>query len=536
MRTPHVALDVSGLLSLFGLPLLPCLLVFSGSLLGCSETTTTPAPDPPSQVVDLRVAQVAGEATAALVWTVPGLHDGSVPVVYDVRRSADAIDEATWDQAIRLDAAPTPGAPGSREFMIARDLPEEEWFFALRSGNDAGGWSGISNVASIAIDATGPNAVDDLRVTGMTEHSVALAWTAPANPGETEPARNYELRFSTEPMTSETWQTATAVNTPAPNAPGANESLTVDGLAAGTTYHFALISTDALSNPSDLSNVATTTTNSEPAVRRVTTSSRPFGAGWPRWAPNGASLILTADWAEMGHEQVYRVPVRGGEPEPLTDLPGRPSGPTFSPDGTRIAFYYRLNSDVPYGVWIKDVLGDAEATELVQLAGAPFHEVAWSPDGATIACTDRRNGARQILLVSVATGDATWLAGGSGDEASSPAWSPDGTKLAYVGHTDEGYHIWTMNVDGTGRVQLTTTGDDSNPCWSPDGAKIVYSSYDTAEEVGQLWVIPSGGGAPVKLTDGDGFAFAPAWSPDGNWIAYTLTSNDIKDVWVRSVE
>ena len=511
-------------------------IICSGLLLGYSETTTTPAPDPPSAVVDLRATQVPGEAAVALAWTTPGLHEGSAPAIYDVRRSVRALDALTWEEATRLDAVPTPGAPGTRTTMTAEDLPEDEWFFALRSANEAGDWSEISNVVSSAIDATGPDAVDDLRVTAKTGHSVALAWTAPADPGETPPVQGYELRFSTDPITEETWQTASAAaNVPIPSDPGSEEAHTVAGLNAGTTYYFALISTDAVSNPSDLSNVATATTDSEPTAVRMTNSSRAFGAGWPKWAPDGGSLVLTADWVEMGHEQVYRIPFGEGEPEQLTDLSDRPAGPTFSPDGTRIAFFYRANPDVPYGVWIKDLPFEAEATELVQLAGSPFHEVAWSPDGQTIAYTDQRNGSRQVFVVAVGTAESTWIAGASGDEASSPAWSPDGTKMAYVGHNASGYHIWTMNADGSGRVQLTTTGDNANPCWSPDGEEIVYSSLDTNQN-GQLWVIPANGGAPVQLTDGDGFAFAPAWSPDGNWIAYTVTANDIKDVWVRSVE
>ncbi|MCA9758200.1 MAG: PD40 domain-containing protein [Candidatus Eisenbacteria bacterium] len=516
-------------------------IICSGLLLGYSETTTTPAPDPPSAVVDLRATQVPGEAAVALAWTTPGLHEGSAPAIYDVRRSARALDALTWEEATRLDAVPTPGAPGTRATMTAEDLPEDEWFFALRSANEAGDWSEISNVVSSAIDATGPDAVDDLRVTAKTGHSVALAWTAPADPGETPPVQGYELRFSTDPITEETWQTASAAaNVPIPSDPGSEEAHTVAGLNAGTTYYFALISTDAVSNPSDLSNVATATTDSEPTVIRITTSTSDRNAAWPRWAPDGASLVFTADWVEWVHEQVYRIPFAGGggggEPEQLTDLPGRSSGPTFSPDGSRIAFYYHMDPDVPYGVWIKDLPLDAEATELVRLVGTSFHEVAWSPDGGTIAYTDKRNGSWQIFLVDVGTGESTWIAGGSGDEASSPAWSPDASKIAYVGHDASGWHIWTMNADGTGRVRLTTTRDNSNPCWSPDGEEIVYSSYDAQVQNGQLWVIAASGGAPVQLTDGDGYAFAPAWSPDGNWIAYTVTTNRIKDVWVRSVE
>ncbi|MCB9465911.1 MAG: PD40 domain-containing protein [Candidatus Eisenbacteria bacterium] len=471
----------------------------------------------------------------SLTWTAPGLHDnGGAAVLYDVRRSADPPEESTWDEATQVVPVPSPGAPGTRETVTAHDLPEQKWFFALRSSNEVGDWSAVSNVVSTTLDATGPEPVDDLAVAGRAEHSIVLTWTAPQDAGQVSDVVSYDIRLSTEPITIDTWPSATAVvDAPTPGEPGMEQSLVVGELDAGATYYFALTSADELSNASPLSNVASAMTPAEPTVFRLTNSARPFGAGWPKWSPDGSHLVLVADWAEMGHEQVYLLSADGSEVEQVTDLPGRSAGPAFAPDGERVAFYYRASTDDPYGVWIKELTSNTEPMELVQLIGAPFHEVAWSPDGERIAYTDKLAGSRQIFLVDPATGSSTWLAGGSGSEASSPAWSPDGSKIAYVGFDSNGYHIWTMNADGTESVQLTTSGDNSNPCWSPDGMHIVYSAYDT---VGQLWTIPATGGAPVQVTTSNEFAFAPAWSPDGNWIAYTVTRNDIKDVWIRSYE
>jgi Tol biopolymer transport system component len=177
----------------------------------------------------------------------------------------------------------------------------------------------------------------------------------------------------------------------------------------------------------------------------------------------------------------------------------------------------------------------AVPTEVIELAGAPFHMTAWSPDGSWIAYTDHVSGFDQIFIVNPESGVSVWLAGGNGEDASSPTWSPDGSQIAYVGHTSGGYNIWTMQADGRSPTQLTTVGDDHNPSWSPDGEKIAYSSYQ--EGTGQLWVVPATGGDPVQLTFTAGYSFAPAWSPDGSRIAYTLTSPDrIKDVWIRAVE
>lgn len=106
-----------------------------------------------------------------------------------------------------------------------------------------------------------------------------------------------------------------------------------------------------------------------------------------------------------------------------------------------------------------------------------------------------------------------------------PKWSPNGAEIAYVGHLPKPNReltaIWTMNADGSGNTQITSSG--IQPTWSPDGKWIAYIN-------GGVWKIRSTApyGKPIQVTFpqklsnsntfvGDG---QPAWSNDGTTIAF----------------
>lgn len=85
---------------------------------------------------------------------------------------------------------------------------------------------------------------------------VTLHWTAPGDDGDVGSATLYDLRYSTDPITSDNWQSAVQVETePVPSIAGTTEECTVDGLTLSTEYYFAIKSVDNGGNWSGLSNV-----------------------------------------------------------------------------------------------------------------------------------------------------------------------------------------------------------------------------------------------------------------------------------------
>jgi len=108
-----------------------------------------------------------------------------------------------------------------------------------------------------------------------------------------------------------------------------------------------------------------------------------------------------------------------------------------------------------------------------------------------------------------------------------PQISPDGSQLLYV-RTDADWdkngttsHIWRVNVDGSGSIQLTNGEDgESSPRWSPDGTRIAFLAERHEAEGTQIYVLPNSGGEGRILSKHVTSVSDIAWSPDGDWIYF----------------
>ncbi len=82
--------------------------------------------------------------------------------------------------------------------------------------------------------------------------------------------------------------------------------------------------------------------------------------------------------------------------------------------------------------------------------------------------------------------------------------------------------IYVMNPDGSGERQLTDQpGHDSGPAWSPDGQKIAFYSRRlvSGKPNTDVYVMDTAGSTVQRLTRSSAYDFDPAWSPDGRQIA-----------------
>ncbi len=137
------------------------------------------------------------------------------------------------------------------------------------------------------------------------------------------------------------------------------------------------------------------------------------------------------------------------------------------------------------------------------------------------------------------------------------AVSPDGRRIAYVvrvplieGEQSEYLsHIWLVNSDGTGAVQFTR-GENSatNPAFSPDGEWLAFTSERddgngadeaSADEDGprsQVWAISVNGGEAFPLTDAEAGVGMYRWSPSGDRIGYLMRDPDTEEEKTRRRE
>ena len=111
------------------------------------------------------------------------------------------------------------------------------------------------------MDLTAPAAVTNLATSNPTGSTVTLTWTAPGDDGNTGTATTYDVRYGASAINSGNWAAATQVTgEPTPAVAGTNQTMTVTGLSAGTTYYFAIKTADEVPNTSTVSNSPSGTT------------------------------------------------------------------------------------------------------------------------------------------------------------------------------------------------------------------------------------------------------------------------------------
>jgi hypothetical protein len=144
------------------------------------------------------------------------------------------------------------------------------------------------------------------------------------------------------------------------------------------------------------------------------------------------------------------------------------------------------------------------------------------------ALAPRFGGTSLFYLSSLGGGDGLWRYRDSqaieiwrGIEAplfDPAAISPDGDRVAVSVRRQGRIQLQVTNDDGTGAAPLAESLDvRGSASWSPDGRWIAIGGTDTQGP--GLFKIPTGGGAPVRLTDKA--SFNPTWSPDGRLIVYS---------------
>jgi dipeptidyl aminopeptidase/acylaminoacyl peptidase len=235
--------------------------------------------------------------------------------------------------------------------------------------------------------------------------------------------------------------------------------------------------------------------------------------------------------------------------------------PRLRPGGNDVAYVAwsieREENEYRQSIWLAKTDGSSPPRRFT--TGKNDASPRWSPDGDRLAFVAKRGDdkSRRQLYVMPADGGEPLCLTDLKEDVGEPVWSPDGTRIAFsarvpdpaydeeddkkraprrfkrllfkldsVGWTgDRRRHLYVVPADGSAEATQLTDGDfeDSRPAWTPDGQSIAFSSARNEdwdiELTGDIYTVPAAGGEPTRVTPGDASYYAPSYSPDGRLLA-----------------
>jgi eukaryotic-like serine/threonine-protein kinase len=251
---------------------------------------------------------------------------------------------------------------------------------------------------------------------------------------------------------------------------------------------------------------------------------------WPVWvtALLLAAIAVAALWSIR---YLARPPEAALSAVPLTTYPGIENEPTFSPDGSQVAFSWNGH------IYVK-LIGTEGPPLRLTADPLPDFSPAWSPDGRFVAfLRGPFNGTSVVLLIPALGGPERKVTEVSGitDVVAFPylTWSPDSTSLVVSDSQGDPsasnlLSLSVLSIETGEKRRLTSPSagllGDLGPAFSPDGHTLAFSRC-IEPTICDLYLLPISDklerlGEPSRLTFGNRGAAGAAWTSDGREIVF----------------
>ncbi|NOK58158.1 MAG: hypothetical protein GFH25_541210n4 [Chloroflexi bacterium AL-N10] len=228
----------------------------------------------------------------------------------------------------------------------------------------------------------------------------------------------------------------------------------------------------------------------------------------PTWSPDGTSIaaiqreqsfsnlvLLSADGSELlqltNHGSNYGL----GSFERIYDTLWA-FYPTFSPDGTEIAFASQYGppfgspaSDYNLSLFVTPATVGSTRTQLYAPEAGHIGRIAYAQDGTVVFAYSSLFEEPPALFQYVTETGATERVAGVPEQSYDPVFSADGNWLAFTTRTNNGTDISVIPATGGAPIQITTLGITRAPAFAPDNSALAFLAIAPGSTHFDLWIV-----------------------------------------------
>lgn len=250
------------------------------------------------------------------------------------------------------------------------------------------------------------------------------------------------------------------------------------------------------------------------------------------WSPDGERLAFS----EGG--ELYTICFDGTDLQEISDVPGRVSRPSYSPDGSQLAFFFSDNGDRFLALVPTSDGPYAEVINLSEELGGSIrynNNLPWAPDGFTLGLNLRIDGEGELFAADLLSGILLNLSQTPDHSEFGMRWSPDGQNVLFASDFTGDSEIYLARLDGAPPENISNhSASDWSPQFSPDGRRVLFLS--DRDGGADLFVMNINGTEPLRIADNPQTASGALWSPDGSLIAFSMQVGDASDVFIMNAD
>jgi Tol biopolymer transport system component len=243
------------------------------------------------------------------------------------------------------------------------------------------------------------------------------------------------------------------------------------------------------------------------------------------WLPDGSGFIAQVQNGADEYYQLWHLSYPDGLARPLTNDINNYTEFRLAPDAS---FIIASEEKSPHNL---QLISTGDTTQIRHLTSSTTIQrgvlgLDWTPDAKEIVYLQLEGlAAGNIWKMNVETLESSQLTFDKGAWNRYPSVTPDGRSIVFASNRTGKWHIWQMDMDGTGLRQITDGSGENIQQVSPDGKWLAYVT--PGEKPNTLWKRPLAGGDPIKVLQDAGGRFAI--SPDFRQIVSSYYDPDEKN-------